>query len=93
MEWWYRLYGWVHTRRLAPLRVLLITAPVFWIGWLIPVLIRKSSNELTFPQDAMVGFFLGFTMVIIFETLLTLSAPKYAELKMRESAATASTKK
>ncbi len=93
MEWWYRLYGWSHTRRLAPLRVLLITFPVYWVGQLLPVLLRKSTNEMTFPQDAMAGFFLGFTMVIIFETLLTLSAPKYAELRARETAARNPTRK
>jgi hypothetical protein len=78
---------------LSPLRVLLLNFPVYWIGQLIPILLRKSTNEMTFPQDVMAGFFLGFTMVIIFETLLTLGAPKYAELKARDTAKQASAKR
>jgi cobalamin biosynthesis protein CobD/CbiB len=85
MEWWYRLYGWSHTRPLAPLRVLLVTAPVYWTGQLIPIVLGRMTNSLVPQQDILAGFFLGFTMVIIFETLLTLGAPRYAALKAREA--------
>ncbi|MQG21497.1 MAG: hypothetical protein FI725_05840 [SAR202 cluster bacterium] len=81
MNWWYRLYGWSHLGKYAPIRVLLISAPAYWVGQLTPIIWKRMEQSLTGPQDIFAGFWLGFTFVLIFLTLLTLPSGRYHELK------------